>query len=432
MSVLFKNITVVTVDDDHSVIKNAYVGVQGQKIHYIGQELPTETYDEVIDGTHKVLMPSLYSAHSHIGLTLLRGYADEQNLQDWLENSIWPIENIMTEEMVRVSTSVGIAECIAGGILSCTDMYFHQGEHAQLCLDIGVMANFTNGILTFDEQYDPSNDRSMREINFLLENYHGKGDGRLKADISLHAVYTSPPSAWEYAVEKAKKHNLNMHIHLSETEFEQLECIKKHGKTPTQILNDYKIFDQRATAAHCVWLSGDDMDILAEKNVTAAHCPSANLKLASGVMRFEKMKEHNVRIALAHDSSCATNSNDMFGEMKLAAMLQKGVNRDPKLLTAKEAITMATRAGAYSQGREHESGMIKEGFDADLIVLDFDKAHLLPCYDYHSSIVYSAKPSDVWFSMCKGKTLYKAGEYKTLDIERVKHDMRALSKTLEK
>ena len=212
---------------------------------------------------------------------------------------------------------------------------------------------------------------------------------------------------------------------MSETRAEQEACVARYGVTPAALLDKYGVFSTRATAAHCVHVTPEDMDLLAARQVTAVHDPGSNLKLASGIQQTAKLLEVNV--SLATDSACAINTNELFFELKLAAILHKGTQLDPTLIPAQTALRLATRNGAFAQGREQESGMLRVGIDADFIALDFDKPHLLPCHDVVSNVVYAARPTDVCLTVCKGKVLYENGQWLTLDIERIKHDVKHIA-----
>lgn len=422
MDILFSNITVLTMDEDRPLLSNAYLGITGRKISWLSTEPPAETPDTVINGANKVVLPGFYNTHTHLAMSVFRGYADGYELDTWLKEHIWPAEAKLTREAVRAANTLGIAEAVAAGTVSFTDMYFHEPDLAELCLEIGVMGNLSNGAMSFDGSYNRENDRAWHEMVALVEHYHNRG-GLVKADACIHAEYTSNPAVWETIGGFAKEKGLNMHLHLSETRAEHEGCVAKYGETPAAILNRHGLFDTRTTAAHCVFVTEEDMDILHQKDVTAVHDPGSNLKLASGVMNYGKMREHGVRLSMATDSASAINTTELFFELKLTAILHAGINNDSLLVPAHEALHMATAAGAYAQGRELESGCLKTGFDADLMVIDLDKPHLIPCHDVVSNVVYAARPSDVWLTMCKGKTLYKNGEWLTIDIERAKHDM---------
>ena len=422
MDTLFSNITLITMDAEKPLLTNAYLGVEGRKITWLDTAPPPVKPKTVVNGANKVVLPGFFNTHTHLAMSVFRGFADGYELHTWLQEHIWPAEAKLTREAVRAAKTLGIAEAVASGTVAFTDMYFHEPDLAELCLEIGVMGNLSNGAMSFDGGYVKENDRAWREMLELAEHYHNK-EGLVKADACIHGEYTSNPVVWETISGYAKEKGLNMHIHLSETRSEHEDCIAKYGEPPAAILARHGVFDTRTTAAHCVFVSEEDMRLLHEKDVTAVHDPGGNLKLASGVMNYQKMREHGVRLSMATDSACAINTTELFFDLKLTAILHAGLNYESTLVPAMEALEMATAAGAYAQGRERESGRLKVGFDADLMVIDLDKPHLIPCHDVVSNVVYAGRPSDVWLTMCKGKTLYKNGEWLTLDIERAKHDM---------
>ncbi|NLT58359.1 MAG: amidohydrolase [Clostridiales bacterium] len=422
MYTLFQNIALVTMDPEKPLLQNAFLGISDRKIAWIGTAPPPERPDLVVNGQNKVALPGFFNTHTHLAMGVFRGFADEYDLDTWLREHIWPAEAKLTYEAVRAANTLSLAEGIAAGTVSFTDMYFGEPGLAELCLSVGVMGNLSNGATCFSEQYVPQQDRAWRETIELADHYHNR-EGLIKADVGLHAEYTSNPQVWQVVAALAAERGLNMHVHLSETRPEHDNCVKKYGMTPTALLDSYGIFGTRTTAAHGVFVTEQDMELLRARDVTVAHDPSGNLKLASGVMNLPRLRQKGVRVALATDSACATNTNEMYYDLKLTAILHSGLAGDPTLVSAADSLQMATVAGAYAQGREAESGMLRVGFDADLQVLDLDKPHLLPCHDLISNIVYAARPSDVCMTLCKGKTLYKEGEWLTLDIERAKREM---------
>jgi 5-methylthioadenosine/S-adenosylhomocysteine deaminase len=241
----------------------------------------------------------------------------------------------------------------------------------------------------------------------------------MAVDASLHAEYTSPPEIWRGLADEAIQKNLRMHVHVSETKKEHDEGIARRGMTPTAALAAQGLFDVPATVAHGVWLTGDNMKLLAAQGATVAHCPVSNMKLASGAARLAEMRKHGVNTALGSDGMSSHNAMDMFAEMKTACLLQKVSTLNPTALTVGECLAMATCNGAKSQGRENECGKIAVGYDADLTVIDFDKPHLTPCFDVQNHLVYAVRADDVVMTMVRGNVLYDHGTYTTIDMERV-------------
>ncbi len=417
MDILIKNVDVFTSNDANLTMKSAYIGIKDGKIAYLSEKCPDFEADEVIDGTGKVIMPGIVNAHTHVSMALLRGAADDFTLQDWLFNHVFPIEAKLDDRCIYLGAMLGIAEMIRSGTVSITDMYMFIPNVAQAVFDSGIYANISNGATCFDSTaYDFKTDKTTLQMESMLEHWHKKDDDRILLDASIHAEYTSFDTVWKSVSDYAKEQKLNMHIHLSETEKEHADCLAKYGKTPTEVLNEQGVFDTPVTAAHCVYLSDNDMDILAAKGATVAHNPISNLKLAGGIAPVTKMLQKGINVALGTDSVCSNNNHDMFEEIKAAALLQKGITRDGTVIPAATALKMGTINGARAQGRGHYLGKIAVGYDASLIMLDFDAPHLFPVHDITSSLAYSARGSDVCLTMVRGKVLWRDGKHTTIDL----------------
>ncbi|MCL2068180.1 MAG: amidohydrolase [Treponema sp.] len=421
MDTLFSDIIAITMNDENPVVLHAYVGIDGQKIVYVDDKPPQEKARRVINGSRRLLMPGLVNSHSHMPMAALRGYADDYRLQEWLFEHIFPAESRLDERCVAAGVRLGLAECIRFGVVSCTEMYFRLPQIAEAVLEAGTKANMCNSILCLDmDKFDFEKDRGTIEAREVLARYSENKNSRLIIDAGIHAEYTSGPAAWRASVAFAAENNLNIHLHLSETETEHNNCIKKYGKTPAEMLGESGVFTRKVTAAHCCWLTENDMDILAAGGATAAHCPVSNLKLSSGVAPVMKMRERGLNVALGTDGPCSNNNHDMFEEIKTAALMQKYITGDPTALPAYEAIKMATVNGALGQGRGNETGRIAGGYDADIIMLNLDAPHLFPVNDPCAAVAYSAGGSDVCLTMVQGRILYEDGEYKTIDMEKVR------------
>ena len=424
LDTLIKNVTAVTMDDEGHLYPDAYIAIKDGKISYIGTEAPQEQAEKVIDGRGMIAMPGLVNTHSHAAMSLMRGYADDYVLQEWLNDHVFPIEGKLVGDDVYWAMLWAQAEMLATGTIAYTDMYMHLPKMAQAAVDGGLYANISNGAMCFNPAgYCFDTDGVTGQNREVLERFHQADNGRVKLDVSIHAEYTSFPGLWQDFSAYAAENGLNMHIHLSETRAEHENCIAKYGKTPAAILAENGVFNTRATAAHCVWVSDADMDLLREKQVTVAHNPVSNLKLASGIAPVARMLEKGVNVALGTDGVCSNNNHDLFEEIKLAALLQKGVSGDPRLVSAQQALKMATRAGAFAQGREQEIGQLKEGFDASLILVDTGKPGLYPVHNPVSTLAYSARGGDVYLTMIRGKVLYENGIYTALDMEHIRSKM---------
>ena len=423
MSVLFQHVTVLTMDPAQPLLKDAYVAVEGTTISFVGTTRPQGEFDRVVDGAGQVLMPGLINCHTHVPMTLMRGYGGGCDLQHWLQEYIFPAEAKLDERAVAAGTALGLAEMIATGTTCIVDMYMKTGTIAQQVMDAGISANLSCGGLYFGAPKDFSPDKcsDCRNQEELMQQWHGAGDGQILVDASIHAEYTSSAPLWQWTADFAQKNKLGMHVHISETKLEHEQSLQRHGKTPLAILDQYGVWERGGTAAHCVWVSDEDMDLMARKHVTAVHNPVSNLKLGSGVARVPKMLEVGVNVALGTDGVSSNNNADLFEEIKLAAMLHKGVSRDPIVITAHQALEMATVNAARALHRN--TGVVAPGKVADLILVDFNRPNLVPCHDVEENLVFSARGSDVSMNMARGKIIYEKGEFLTLDLEKIRSEV---------
>ncbi len=399
------------------------VTVEGKCITAIDRQMPDAAGAEVISCNGNLLMPAFYNAHCHAAMTLFRGYGEDLPLQRWLDERILPAEERLTHRSVYVATKLAIAEMLRGGVVSFSDMYMFEEAVAEAVLECGVKANLSRSIVSFDPDVDIKKDIRFAESLSLIKNYHGADDGRICADLSLHAEYTNVERACRDVAEYAKENGLRMQLHLSETEKEHSACLARHGKTPTAFFRDTGVLDVPVTAAHCVWVSDSDIEILAERGVFVAHNPVSNLKLGSGIMPFAKMRAAGINLCLGTDGVASNNRLDVLRELQTAAILHKGVTRDPAVTLAKEMLPLATVNGARAQGRA-DCGRVEVGQRADLILVDRTSLHNMPCYDDYAMLAYSAERADVRLTMADGRILYRAGAYTLLDEERLRHEAR--------
>ena len=419
MDTLFSNVTIVTMDEAMHVYYAAFLGVTDGKISWIDREPPKEKPKQIVNGEGMVLMPGLINCHTHLPMSLLRGYGDGHDLHTWLFDYIFPREARMDDRTVKAATLLSIAECLRFGVTSVSDMYDHCGAIAEAVAESGIKANLSRGITLWSEDFDFETYPACVELRELCEKWNGYDNGRIRAEASVHAEYTSNYLLWEALGEYALNEGLGMQIHLSETKKEHEECKEKYGLTPAQLLDCHHVFDSRALAAHCVWLEPEDKNLLAKRKVTAVHCPVSNLKLASGKADVIAMVKAGMNVALGTDGASSNNSLDLFEEIKAASLMAKDLHGDANALPPQAALMMATVCGAKAQGREKECGMLKLGMDADLILLDFTQPHLMPCHDVLSHLCYAATGHDVVMTMVRGKILYAAGKYSTIDLEAV-------------
>ena len=409
-------------DSAHTVLPHAFVAVEGGKIVHVEADKPQGEFARVMDGKGGILMPGLINCHTHIPMTPMRGYGDGHNLQDWLHNFIFPVEAKWDDKAIRACAQLGLMEMISSGTTCIADMYMRVPVIAQAIAEAGISANLSTGGTFFGETFSPAACGDCKQQEELFQEWHGYDDGRIRIDASLHAEYTSKPGLWEWTADFAKRNGLGMHVHISETEREHEECKARHDSlTPIQVMDKYGVWDTRAIAAHCVWTTPEDWAIMAHKGVTAVHNPVSNLKLGSGVAPIPDMLKTGVNVALGTDGVSSNNTTDMFEDMKIAAILQNGVRRDPLALSAWDALEMATVRGASALGRE--TGVIAVGKEADLILLDPDAPNLTPCHDAANNIAYAAHGANVKLNMCRGKVIYENGTFLTLDPDKVRREV---------
>ena len=426
MDTLFSHATVVTMDESMHIYTDGFVGITGGRIAYVGKTPPPEGGKprKIIDAAGMVLMPGLINCHTHLPMTILRGCADDYDLQTWLTQHIFPREDRLDDRCVKAAALLGIAECLQFGVTSVSEMYDHVGAIAEAAAESGIKANISRGTTMFiGDDFDFETFPACRELAAAREKWDGYDSGRLRIEAAIHAEYTSTHQLWDAVSEYCINEGVRLQVHLSETENEHSSCLEKYGLTPAEVLDCHHVFDVPAVAAHCVWLSESDMKLLAKRKVSAVHCPVSNLKLASGVADVPAMVRAGMNVALGTDGTASNNNLDLFEEIKYAALLAKEKHHDPTALAAPAALMMATVCGARAQGREAECGMIKTGMDADLILLDFTRPHLMPCHNVLSSLAYSARGGDVVMTMVRGRILYAEGKFPTIDLSAVVKDL---------
>lgn len=425
---LFKNISIL--DENLNLRENMYVGIKGEYIDYIGTEEPANAkeYGETYNGKGRLLMSAFYNAHAHSPMTLMRGYGEGLSLSDWLNQKIFPFEDHHDSHSIYWGTMLAMAESLASGIVSSSDMYSLCDDVANAVIDSHAKMNISRGVVHFGG--DVYTSERYTETVDLLNAFPYEKQGRLIAEASIHGEYTSNPEMVKAIVELAKEKGVQMHIHLSETKSEHEECKARHGKTPAKYFLDLGLFDVPTTAAHCVWIEDEDFEILAKKGVTVATNPVSNMKLASGIANVAEMKKRGINVALGTDSVSSNNSLNFFEEMKILSLAGKVKTMDPTVLTPDEVLEIATINGAKAQGRK-DCGSLKVGNKADLIAVNLDAPHMCPAHDIKANLVFSASASDVVLTMADGEVLYRDGDFLTIDIEKTKAEtLKAVNRIL--
>lgn len=392
--------------------------IEDDLITYIGKEEPQmEAGVQVVDGSRLLFMPGLVNTHGHAAMSLLRGYGDDLALQVWLQEKMWPMEEKFSGDDVYWGTSLSVLEMLKGGTTTFLDMYDHMDRVAEVAELSGIRSVLMRGVIGLCPE-DVQNHKLAEAISFA-RNWHGKADGRITTMISPHAPYTCPPDFLVKFVQAAHDLDLPMHTHMSETKREVEQNVADYGLRPVAHLEKLGMFTRPSIVAHGVHLNDEEIEILARHNVGVSHNPGSNLKLASGVARVTDLLKAGVKVSLGTDGAASNNNLDMFEEMRLAALIHKGVSGDPTAVPAPEALRMATEYGAQSIFLNNV-GRLAVGMKADFIAVDIDQPHLLPHTDLLSHAVYSASAKDVEHVWVNGKQVIKHGQCLTLDEEAIR------------
>ena len=420
MSILIKNVHILTMDENDTELVSGCIAIESGRIMYLGEQhnLPDLfTPHKIIDGKGKLALPGFINTHTHSAMTLFRGYSNDTRLSDWL-SAIWPLEDMLTPDDAYWLSSLAIAEMIGEGITTFSDMYMFMDKTAEAVELSGIRAVLGRGLQGPDER----SDMRLAQAKELWRQWNGQADGRIKVIVAPHALYTCKPQYLEKCVELAHELDSMMHIHVAETSWEFDSCMEEYDQTPVQYLLEAGVFDLDTLAAHCVLITDEDMDILLDRNVSVAYCPSSNMKLASGFAPVTDMLKLGLTVALGTDSAASNNRLSMIKEMHLAALVNKAITQDATVISAKQALKMATRNAAKALLWDDEIGMISEGMKADLILINMDSSRYFPKGDPATALVYAGSGSDVDTVLVNGKIIMENREIKTLDIDRIRHE----------
>ncbi len=402
---------------DPSQTKTGHIIIRDERIEALlegGSAEPAESFDEIIDGSSKLVLPGLINAHGHAAMTLFRGYADDLPLYTWLTEKIWPAEDMLTQDDVYIGTQLAMLEMIETGTTTFTDMYVHMDRVAEAVIESGMRAVIGRGLVGLGEDRD----EKLAEAIALIKDFHGAGNGRITTTLAPHAPYTCPEDFLKQIIDQAASLDQSIQIHIAETTKEVADLQKSKGMTPIRFLDGMGLFDQRVTAAHCTFLTDDDIDLMAHKDVRVAHNPGSNLKLGSGVAPLAKMLQAGLKVGLGTDGAASNNKLDLFEEMRLVALLHKGVLQDPTAVPAHKAFLLATTGGADALFL-NDVGTLTPGSLADLILVDISSPRYYPRHSLLSHAVYSSQAGDVTDVFVAGRHLYKNREFLTIDKERV-------------
>ncbi len=414
--------TIVTMNPRRQLIEDGGIAVKGGRIVAVGSRADINsrfTGRQTVDAPGKTIIPGLVNGHTHIPMVLFRGLADDLDLQDWLTRYIFPAEaKNVTEEFVRAGTRLGLAEMVRGGTTTYCDMYYFEDAIADETAKAGVRAVLGETVIDFPVADNKTNAEAMAYVERFVKKWHGHD--LIVPAIAPHAPYTVSAEHLKAARAFSDRTGSPIVIHISETKREVDESIKVKGTSPIEYLARIGFLNDRVIAAHVVWPTPNELDILKHLGVGIIHNPQSNMKLAAGVAPVPQMLRNGLLVGLGTDGAASNNDLSMWEEMDTAAKLHKVFSGDPKVISAQEAFELATIRGAQALHLEKEIGSIEIGKRADLVLVDRSELHQIPSYNLYSDLVYATKASGVQTVIINGRIIMQDRRLLTLDEAAIK------------
>ncbi len=412
---------VIVWDGESKGARRCDVRTEGSRIAAV-EPAGTFRYGAAYEGRGRTaLIPGFVNAHGHAAMTLLRGLGEELPLMEWLQQRIWPVENRLNGDLVYAGTQLAIMEMLSTGTTCFADMYFFMDRVAEAALAAGMRAGLCRGIVGGADGAE-----KLAENLKLARDYNG-AQGLVNVQLGPHAPYTVPFELMRDIADAAKENDLAVQLHWLETTSDWTLSESSKSMTPEEFLDKTGLTGvKRLLLAHCVWIEKDKLPFYARPNITAAHNPKSNWKLGSGTAPVAAMQRAGVTVSIGSDGASSNNRLDMWDEIRFAALAQKGANMDPTLLSAEDALRMATVNGARALGFE-KTGLIKEGYTADFMLIDLDQPHYVgwDLENLPGCLVYAGSSADVRTTVVAGETLYHMGAFTKMDAEKVMNDARA-------
>ena len=406
---------IIPMSDEPVVLREHVLVLKDQVIEAIVPAAQaTMAADEVLHLPNHVLMPGLVNLHGHSAMTLLRGFADDLDLMDWLNNHIWPAEGKhVSDAFVYDGSVLAMAEMLLGGTTTINDMYFFHDAVARAALKTGMRTMVGCSILEFPTNYAKNADEYISKSLQDAQAY--QNEELIRFVWAPHAPYTVSDDTFKRIAALAQEHDWLIHCHIHETAFEVEESVKQHGKRPLQRLDELGIINERLIAAHMVHINEEEMDLVAKRGVSVAHNPASNMKLASGFAPIQSMLDKGINVGLGTDGAASNNKLDMFADMRLGALIAKGFTRQPTDVKAYDMLKMATINGAKALHLDGKIGSLETGKQADLIAVDLSSLATQPVFDPISHLVYAADRSQVSHVWVNGQALVANGQLTRLD-----------------
>ena len=395
------------------VLFGVNIGITDGKIEFISKKVPEELPQTIIEGTGMVAMPGLINCHTHLATSVLRCFTDDLSNKEALE-ALLQKEARMDSRSAKAAATLSIAECLRFGVTSVSDLYYYPDATAKAVAETGIKANLALSSYRFIdecEEFDFETDEQCREFQRVVDKWHGFDNGRIKIDAGIYSEYTGNYPLWEALAGYASEKGLGVQLHLSESQNEVDSCLDRTGMTPGELLSCHRLFAVPATAAGCGYLTPEEAKMLGKKHASAVALPLSAAKNGQHCASITDLVKAGMNVALGTDGAIQAGNLDLFEVMRGAAMSVRAEKGDPSALPSSAALMMATFCGAQAQGRGGECGMLKEGYDADLVLIDFSAPHLMPCHNVITGLVYAAKGGDVAMTMVRGKILYQNGKF---------------------
>jgi 5-methylthioadenosine/S-adenosylhomocysteine deaminase len=408
---------VLTMDKGLTVISNGAVAVKGSEIVDVGSS--DEIFGKYSPGAiireeGNVILPGLINTHTHAAMVYFRGIADDLPLTDWLNKHIWPAENKwLSPDFISDAVELACLEMLKGGVTTYNDMYFYEDAAGRTAKRIGMRAVLGAGILDFPSKSAATTEQYFANAESFIKDW--KGDELITPCIAPHALYSCGPDSLRRAGAMAEKYDVPLHIHLSETEWEVVEVMRRYKKRPVEHLEALGFLDENVLAAHCIWVEDREIELLARRRVGVSHCMESNLKLASGFAPVASMLAEGVKVTFGTDGAASNNDLNILSEMSTTAKVHKALSNNPTVLDARTILCMATRWGAEALGLGDKVGSLEKGKMADIATISLNKPHLIPMYDVYSHIVYAAMASDVETVMVNGKLVIHKRKLQTAE-----------------
>lgn len=426
MDILIKNVTALLRRGKGDYYTDTVdIAVTDGKIESIGENISVDSANTVIDGAGKLAMPGLINCHTHVYMTVLRSLADDLPFGEWLFGRVMPNEEKLTSDDAYYSSLYGCLEMLSSGTTAFMEMHMFEGAVARAATDAGMRCVLSRGLT--GTMTDGGGKRRLDEATREMRDY--AGSELISFAFGPHAVYTTDPEYLKHIGELARKHDILLNVHLSESVSEVNDCIAKYGCTPVEYLEKLGLFENRVIAAHCANVTDNDIKILADNKVNVALNIRSNMKLGNGIPPVAKLFDAGVNLCLGTDSAASNNSLNLFNELAAVTLITKGVERSPVKITAGEALDMATYNGASALGLG--SGELAEGKNADIVLLDLWKPAFIPANDLVSSLAYSANGSEVDAVIVGGKIVIKDGIHISADMRGVAGRVCAITEKFE-